>query len=143
MCNLTGTFVVAREGGQAADGEGQGRQDHQYRLADLRTGARHGGCPYTAAKGRHQDADQGDDRPNGRCTGIQANAIGPGFILTEMTQALADDPQFDGWVKSRIPSRRWGLPKDLAGTVVFLASSASDYVNGHVLYVDGGWLSVM
>jgi gluconate 5-dehydrogenase len=64
-------------------------------------------------------------------------------MLTEMTQPLADDPKFDGWVKSRTPSRRWGTPADLIGTAVYLASSASDYVNGQIIYVDGGMLAVL
>jgi len=75
--------------------------------------------------------------------GIQVNTVAPGYILTEMTQRLADDPEFDAWVKSSNPARRWGKPEDLIGTVVYLASSASNYVNGQVIFVDGGWLSVL
>jgi gluconate 5-dehydrogenase len=74
---------------------------------------------------------------------IQVNTIGPGYILTEMTQRLADDPEFDAWVKSSNPAQRWGKPEDLIGTAVYLASSASNYVNGQIIYVDGGWLSVL
>ena len=74
---------------------------------------------------------------------IQTNAIGPGYMLTEMTQSLADDPEFDGWVKGRTPAQRWGLPEDLMGAVIFLASAASNYVNGQIIYVDGGMLSVL
>ena len=74
---------------------------------------------------------------------IQANTIGPGYMLTEMTQPLADDPTFDGWVKGRTPAERWGLPADLMGTVIFLSSAASAYVNGQILYVDGGMSSVL
>src|ERR1700735_1576832 len=74
---------------------------------------------------------------------IQANAIGPGYIATEMNRALLDDPKFDAWVKGRTPSGRWGKPDDLIGVTVFLASSASDYVNGQIIYVDGGLLAVI
>ena len=74
---------------------------------------------------------------------IQANGIGPGYILSDMTQHLAAKPEFDQWVKSRTPAGRWGTPEDLVGATVFLASPASDFVNGHILYVDGGWLSAL
>ncbi|MCE5230386.1 SDR family oxidoreductase [bacterium] len=72
---------------------------------------------------------------------IQINAIGPGYFLTDMTKPLADNPEFDGWVKMRTPAKRWGLPKELVGLAIFYASSASDFVTGQVCYVDGGWTS--
>jgi len=56
---------------------------------------------------------------------------------------LADNPEFDAWVKSSNPSQRWGIPEELIGTAVYLASSASNYVNGQMIFVDGGWLSVL
>lgn len=71
--------------------------------------------------------------------GITTNAIGPGYIITDLTRCLAEDEKFDSWVKSEIPLARWGLPEDIAGTAVFLASPASDYINGFTIYVDGGW----
>ena len=74
---------------------------------------------------------------------IQANAIGPGYMLTDMNEALINDPAFDGWVKGRTPSRRWGRPEELIGTAVYVASSASDYVNGQIIYVDGGIMAVL
>ena len=74
---------------------------------------------------------------------IQANAIGPGYFLTEMTQPLAADPKFDAWIRSRTPAGRWGRPEELAGTAVFLASSASDFVSGQIIYVDGGILAAI
>ena len=73
--------------------------------------------------------------------GIQANAIGPGYMLTDMNEALIANPEFDAWVKGRTPARRWGEPEELAGTAVFLASPASNYVNGQIIYVDGGMIS--
>ena len=71
---------------------------------------------------------------------IRTNGIGPGYFDTEMTQALVQDPEFDGWLRGRVPQGRWGKPEDLVGAAVFLASDASGYVNGQVLYVDGGMM---
>jgi gluconate 5-dehydrogenase len=73
--------------------------------------------------------------------GIRVNGIGPGYIRTPLTQALVDDPQFDGWVVKRTPLGRWGTPQDIEGAAVFLASDASRFVTGQILYVDGGWLA--
>jgi gluconate 5-dehydrogenase len=69
---------------------------------------------------------------------IQANAIGPGYFITAMTGALAADATFDAWIKQRTPAGRWGDPEELVGAAVFLASEASSFVNGQLLYVDGG-----
>ncbi len=73
--------------------------------------------------------------------GINVNAIAPGYMATNNTRQLRDDEQRSQAILARIPAGRWGLPEDLQGPVVFLASSASDYVNGHTLAVDGGWLA--
>jgi 2-deoxy-D-gluconate 3-dehydrogenase len=73
--------------------------------------------------------------------GINVNAIAPGYFATDNTQALRDSPERSRQILERIPAGRWGTPEDLGGAAVFLASSASNYVNGHVLVVDGGWLS--
>jgi 2-deoxy-D-gluconate 3-dehydrogenase len=73
--------------------------------------------------------------------GINVNAIAPGYMVTENTRRLREDPERVRQLTERIPAGRWGQPEDLGGAVVFLASSASDYVNGHVLVVDGGWLA--
>jgi gluconate 5-dehydrogenase len=99
-------------------------------------------APYTVAKGgikmltRAMTAEWASHN-------IQANAIGPGYMLTDMNQALIDNPEFDAWVKSRTPARRWGKPEELIGVAVFLASAASDYVSGQIIYVDGGMVSVL
>lgn len=74
---------------------------------------------------------------------INVNAIGPGYITTELTKPLWTDDDFNKWVLSRTPFKRWGKPEDIAGAVVFLASSASDFVTGQILYVDGGWLAAL
>lgn len=73
--------------------------------------------------------------------GINVNAIAPGYMATNNTQQLREDEQRSQAILERIPAGRWGLPEDLQGPVVFLASAASDYVNGHTLAVDGGWLA--
>jgi 2-dehydro-3-deoxy-D-gluconate 5-dehydrogenase len=74
-------------------------------------------------------------------SGVQVNAIAPGYIKTGNTERLWDDPAREPAIRARIPAGRWGDPEDLVGAAVFLASSASDYVNGHLLAVDGGWLA--
>jgi 2-deoxy-D-gluconate 3-dehydrogenase len=73
--------------------------------------------------------------------GINVNAIAPGYMATDLTRPLQEDPRRNPAILARIPAGRWGAPEDLAGAVVFLASAAADYVHGHVLAVDGGWLA--
>ena len=73
--------------------------------------------------------------------GVQVNAVAPGYFRTDNTQRLRDDAVRSAEIAARIPAARWGEPEDLAGAVVFLASPAADYVNGHVLVVDGGWMA--
>ncbi|RZF64994.1 2-dehydro-3-deoxy-D-gluconate 5-dehydrogenase KduD [Sphingomonas populi] len=73
--------------------------------------------------------------------GVNVNAIAPGYIATNNTTALRDDEDRNAAILARIPAARWGKPSDLGGAAVFLASSASDYVDGHILAVDGGWLA--
>ena len=72
--------------------------------------------------------------------GVQVNAIAPGYMETDLTEALQNDPNRSRQIMERIPAGRWGSPQDLAGAAVFLASPASDYINGHILVVDGGWM---
>ena len=98
---------------------------------------RPGTAAYTASKGAVKMLTKGmaiDLGPHG----INVNGIGPGYFKTELTAALVADATFDAWLVNRTPSRRWGEPEDLAGAAVFLASDASRFVNGHILYVDGG-----
>ncbi|GAB3614016.1 Rossmann-fold NAD(P)-binding domain-containing protein [Humibacter ginsengisoli] len=99
-------------------------------------------APYSATKGAIVMFTKGlcaDLGPHG----IQANAIAPGYFATELTKALVDDPAFSGWVRGRTPAARWGDVHDLVGAAVFLASSASDFVNGQTLFVDGGMTAVV
>lgn len=72
---------------------------------------------------------------------INVNAIAPGYMATDNTQAIREDEKRNGEILARIPAERWGTPQDMEGAVIFLASHASDYVNGHTLAVDGGWLA--
>jgi gluconate 5-dehydrogenase len=98
---------------------------------------RPGTSVYTASKGAVKMLTKGmaiDLGPHG----INVNGIGPGYFRTELTAALAADEKFSGWLVNRTPNRRWGDVEDLAGAAVFLASDASRFVNGHILYVDGG-----
>jgi gluconate 5-dehydrogenase len=74
---------------------------------------------------------------------IQVNGIGPGFIATEMNKVLLEDQKFDAMVRSRTPAGRWGEPSDLGGAAIFLASRASDYITGQIIYVEGGILSAL
>lgn len=139
--NLTSAFVVGREAARRMIARGRGGKI--VNIGSLTSEvARATIAPYTAAKGgiklltRSMAAEWAIHN-------IQANAIGPGYIVTEMNTALVEDPKFDAWVRGRTPSGRWGLPADLVGTAVFLASPASDYVNGQIIYVDGGMLAVL
>jgi len=75
--------------------------------------------------------------------GIQANGVAPGFFRTELTEPLVRDADFNAWLNRRVPAGRWGEPEELGGAVVFLASGASDFVNGQILYVDGGLSTVV
>jgi gluconate 5-dehydrogenase len=94
-------------------------------------------APYAASKGAVKMLTKGmaiDLGPHG----INVNGLGPGYFRTELNEKLVADPQFNSWLVGRTPNRRWGEVDELAGAAVFLASDASRFVNGHILYVDGG-----
>ena len=94
-------------------------------------------APYAASKGAVKMLTKGmaiDLGPHG----INVNGLGPGYFRTELNEKLVADPQFNAWLVGRTPNRRWGEVDELAGAAVFLASDASRFVNGHILYVDGG-----
>lgn len=74
---------------------------------------------------------------------IQVNGIGPGYFKTEMTKPLYENKEFDNWLCSRTPANRWGDPEELVGALIYLSSAASNYVNGQIVYVDGGLLSAV
>ncbi len=98
--------------------------------------------PYTASKGAVKMMTRGLAAELGKHN-IQANAIGPGYFTTEINKALLADEAFTSWVCSRTPAGRWGETKELVGAAIFLSSAASDYVNGHLLMVDGGLTAVV
>ncbi len=99
-------------------------------------------APYTATKGAVKMLTKGMCADWAR-HGIQVNAIGPGYFKTPLNQALVDNPEFSNWLEKRTPAGRWGTVDELIGAAVFLASDASSFVNGHILYVDGGITSVL
>jgi gluconate 5-dehydrogenase len=138
--NVTGAFLVARAFVPAMIERGRGKIVNvcsiQSHLARPTIAA------YTASKGAVRSLTMGmcaDWAPHG----IQVNAIAPGYFRTELTEPLWHDPQFDAWLRGRVPAGRWGDPAELGGAAVFLASSASDFVNGQVIYVDGGMSAVV
>ena len=99
-------------------------------------------APYAASKGGVKMLTKGmcaDWAPHG----LQVNGIGPGYFETELTKPLVENAEFTAWLCKRTPAGRWGKVEELMGAAVFLASAASDFVNGHILYVDGGMTSVV
>jgi gluconate 5-dehydrogenase len=138
--NLTSAFVIGREAAKRMIPRGRGKIINIGSLTSEL--ARATVAPYTVAKGGIKMLTRAM-AAEWAAYGIQANAIGPGYMLTEMNTALIENETFDAWVKGRTPSRRWGKPEELVGAAVFLASAASDYVNGQIIYVDGGMLAVL
>ena len=138
--NLTSAFVIGREAAKRMIPRGRGKVINIGSLMSAL--GRATVAPYTVAKGGIKMLTQAM-AAEWAAHNIQANAIGPGYMTTEMNQTLMDNPDFDAWVKSRTPSKRWGKPEELVGTAVFLASDASNYINGQIIYVDGGMLAVL
>lgn len=138
--NLTGAFLVGREVARGMIERKCGKIINICSLMSEITRATI--APYTAAKGglrmltRSMAVEWGPYN-------IQTNGIGPGFFLTEMTRPLHEDAEFDAWLIKRTPTGRWGKVEELVGPAVFLGSEASDFVNGQVLYVDGGILAAL
>jgi len=96
--------------------------------------------PYTASKGGVKMLTRSMAVEWARYD-IQVNGIGPGYFATEMNKALTQNEEFDRWLKARTPAGRWGDPEELVGTAVFLASAASSFITGQIIYVDGGVLA--
>jgi gluconate 5-dehydrogenase len=138
--NLTSAFVIGREAAKRMVARGAGKIVNIGSL--MSECARATVAPYTVSKGGIKMLTRAM-AAEWAASGIQANAIGPGYMVTEMNKALIDNPDFDAWVKGRTPSKRWGKPDELVGAAVFLSSPASNYVNGQIIYVDGGMLSVL
>jgi gluconate 5-dehydrogenase len=138
--NLTSAFLVGRSVARRMLPRGRGKIINVCSVqSEL---ARPGIAAYTAAKGGLRNLTRAM-AAEWSGVGIQVNGLAPGYIRTEMTRSLAADPEFDTWVRNRTPARRWGNPEDLAGPAVWLASPASDFVTGQVIYVDGGMTSVV
>lgn len=138
--NLTSAMLVSREVGPHLLARGSGKVINILSLGSEL--GRRTIAPYTAAKGglklltRTMCAEWA-------AWGIQVNAIGPGYLATDMNRDLVSDAAFDAWVKARTPAGRWGDPADLVGAAVFLSSRASDFVNGQTIFVDGGIMAVV
>ncbi len=138
--NLTSAFLV---GQRVARGMVERRAGKIINIGSVQSQlGRPGIAAYAATKGGIAMLTKGmcaDLGPHG----IQANAIAPGYFATELTQALVDDEVFSQWVRTRTPAGRWGDTEDLVGALVFLASGASDFVNGQIIYIDGGMTAVV
>ncbi|HJZ50328.1 MAG TPA: 2-dehydro-3-deoxy-D-gluconate 5-dehydrogenase KduD [Roseiflexaceae bacterium] len=136
--NLTGLWALSQAAGRVMLTRGGGKIINIASVLTFQGGIR---VPaYTASK--HAVAGLTKALANEWAgQGVNVNAIAPGYMETDNTQALRDDPQRSRQILERIPAGRWGAPDDLIGAAVFLASRASDYVHGHVLVVDGGWLA--
>jgi gluconate 5-dehydrogenase len=138
--NVTSAFLVGREVAIRMKQRGRGKI---INIASLQSEvSRPGIAPYAATKGAIKMLTRG------MCadlagSGICVNAIGPGYFETELTSALVADDEFSAWVRGRTPAGRWGKVEDLVGTLIYLASDASAFVNGQIVYVDGGMLSVL
>jgi 2-deoxy-D-gluconate 3-dehydrogenase len=136
--NLNAQFVLSRDLGKRMTERGAGKIIFIASLLSFQGGILVPG--YAASKGGVAQltkalANEWGDK------GVQVNALAPGYIATDLCAALKDDPERNPAIVSRIPAGRWGTPEDLQGAAVFLASAASDYVNGTLLTVDGGWMA--
>ena len=138
--NLTAVFLMSK---RVAKGMIERRSGKVINICSLMSEiSRPTIAPYTASKGGVKMLTKAMAVEWAKYN-IQVNGIGPGFIVTEMNKPLLEDPKFDAMVRSRTPAGRWGEPSDLAGAAVFLASRASDFVTGQIIYVEGGLLSAL
>ena len=135
--NLTAQFILSRELGRDMIASGSGKIIFTASLLTYQGGITVPG--YAASKGALQQLIMAlSNEWAGK--GLNINGIAPGYIETDNTEALRDDPARFKTILERIPQGRWGVPEDFKGPAVFLASSASDYVNGSIMLVDGGWM---
>jgi 2-dehydro-3-deoxy-D-gluconate 5-dehydrogenase len=136
--NLSSVFRLTQHAGKHMLAQGSGKVINIASVLTLQGGV---SVPsYAAAKGGVGQLTKAFAN-EWAAKGVNVNAIAPGYMATDNTAALRANPERSRQIMERIPAQRWGGPDDLAGAVVFLASSASDYVHGHILAVDGGWLS--
>ena len=136
--NLNAQFILTREIGKEMVKRGNGKVIFIASLLSFQGGITVPG--YAASKGGVKQLTMAFAN-EWASKGVNVNAIAPGYIATDNTKALREDPVRNKAILERIPIGRWGEPDDLKGTVVFLASAASDYINGHTLLVDGGWMA--
>jgi 2-deoxy-D-gluconate 3-dehydrogenase len=135
--NLTSVFRLSQSAGRHMIAQGGGKIINIASLLSFQGGVT---VPsYAAAKGGVAQLTKALAN-EWAAKGVQVNAIAPGYMETDNTEALRNDPVRSRQILERIPAARWGSPQDVAGAAVFLASPASDYINGHILAVDGGWL---
>ncbi len=133
--NIASVFHVGQAVARHMIGRGAGKI---INIASVQTAlARPGIAPYTATKGAVGNLTKGMATDWAK-HGLQCNAIAPGYFDTPLNAALVADPEFSAWLEKRTPAGRWGQVEELVGACVFLSSSASSFVNGHTLYVDGG-----
>ena len=138
--NLTSAFLVGRE---AARHMIPRRRGKIINIASVQTDlARPTIAPYTASKGGIRNLTRAMTA-EWAAEGLQINAIAPGYIHTEMTQNLVDDEAFNSWILGRTPARRWGSVEDIVGPAIWLASDASNFVNGQIVFIDGGMTTVV
>ena len=138
--NVTSAFLVAKAVAPQMIERGSGKIVNTCSLTS--DAARETIGAYTASKGALKMLTRAMCADWARY-GIQANGIGPGYIRTDINTVLQEDPAFNEWLLQRVPAGRWGVPDELGGAAVFLASPASDFVNGQILYVDGGLLATL
>jgi gluconate 5-dehydrogenase len=138
--NLDAVFYVAKHVARHMIGRGRGKI---INIGSVQSElGRPGIAPYAASKGAVRMLTRGMCADWARL-GLQVNAIAPGYFATEMNRALVEDAAFSDWVGKRTPAGRWGNVEELGGAAVFLASDASSFVNGQVLFVDGGMTAVV
>ncbi len=135
--NLNAQFILTREIGKRMIEEGYGKIVFTCSLLSFQGGINVPG--YAASKGAVSSLLKAFAN-EWASKGVTVNGVAPGYIATDNTQQLRDDPERSASILSRIPAARWGTPEDMAGAFVFLSSPASDYVNGTIVTVDGGWM---
>ncbi len=138
--NLTSAFLVARAAARGMVERGRGKIVNVCSVQSLL--ARPGIAAYAASKGglamltRAMCAEWAP-------AGVTVNGLAPGYVVTDLTRALVENPEFDAWIRGRTPAGRWARVEDLVGTLVWLTAPASDFVNGQVIAVDGGLTAVV
>lgn len=138
--NVTSVFTVGQAVARRMIPRGRGKI---VNICSIMTAvARQSIAPYSASKAAVGNLTRGMATDWARY-GLNVNGIAPGYVRTELNQALIDDREFSAWVEQRTPARRWAEPTEIGGAAVFLSSEAASFVNGHILYVDGGFTATV